>query len=107
VGSENQVVNYAGIHAFMDMWFSFDLFHMFILPVVGSFCLAVSFDLFFYLTRFSCCLDLILFSSCKANSMQIHLEAILVLEQKRLILANILIQAGPEMRLYFRDFLGL
>jgi len=39
--------------------------------------------------------------------MQIHLEAILVLEQKRLILANTPVQAGPEMRLYFRDFLGL
>jgi len=68
----------------MDMWFSFDLFHIFILPVVGSFCQTVSFHIFFfYLIRFSCCLDLMLFSSCKANSVQIHLEAILVLEQKR------------------------
>jgi hypothetical protein len=48
VGSENQVVNYAGVRAFMDMWFSFDLFHIFILPVVGSFCQTVSFHIFFF-----------------------------------------------------------
>jgi hypothetical protein len=76
VGSENQVVNYAGVRASMNMWFTFDLFHIFVLAVVGSFCRAVSFDLcWFYLIRFSCCLDLMLFSSCRANSMQIHLEA--------------------------------
>jgi hypothetical protein len=47
VGSENQVVNYAGVRA-MDMWFSLDLFHIFTLAVVGSFCSAVSFNFCFF-----------------------------------------------------------